>query len=320
MSDNMYFGKYIIVSLLASILSFSLVTVSFAQEPSPGGNRWDTILDETREPIKSNIDGPVAEVWVGGVRNLFFKLIDRIAVPLSVFVAIFISILGLYKIMISEDEKSLQSVKWLITRGVIGIVLILSAKFIWFTFYNEILETWEISSDFKAVQVAGKLFDLILRPLLKLGFYIMMWVLFIILLLRVFTFVTASLEEVKKKAGQTIVATVVWLLVIMTAKQLVEWIYGKQDEVLAGDWSVSDVGTAIFSDINIPIIYTIIKRLMGLTWFIILLLIILYAYQILINPTNEWNIKRVRKYLLYSLLGLLVVGACYLIVNLLIIN
>lgn len=40
----------------------------------------------------------------------------------------------------------------------------------------------------------------------------------------------------------------------------------------------------------------------------------------LVNPTDESNLKDIRKTLLYALIGMLVIGAGYLIVNVVMVN
>ena len=57
----------------------------------------------------------------------------------------------------------------------------------------------------------------------------MMSVLFIILLIRVFRFVTSDEETIKKESQQIIISTVVGLFVMIGSKQLVEGVYGKEE-------------------------------------------------------------------------------------------
>ena len=72
------------------------------------------------------------------------------------------------------------------------------------------------------ITIVSQLYDLVLWPLIKVAFYIMMGVLFIILLIRVFKFVTADSEESQKKSQQIIMSTVVGLFIMIASKQLVE--------------------------------------------------------------------------------------------------
>jgi hypothetical protein len=87
-------------------------------------------------------------------------------------------------------------------------MIILSAKFIGNTFVNDILKTGEIgATEFSMIEMVSNLYDLILYPLLKTAFYIMMGILFVILLIRVFSFVTSDAEEIRKKSMQIVIST-----------------------------------------------------------------------------------------------------------------
>lgn len=286
------------------------------------GWRFDTILDTVRDPIKNKIDWPVAELWIWWFKSFMYWLIDKFAIRGAVLVGIMFWLLALYKIMFSEDEKSLSQVKGLLLWWIVGIVIILSAKFIGNIFVNDILKTGEIGIDeFSMIEMVGKLYDLILYPLLKIAFYIMMSVLFIILLLRVFSFVTSSEEEIRKKSMQIIISTTLWLFIIIASKQLVEWVYGKESLIRnSAAVTVTDVWSSFLSNANIPIIYDIIQRVMGLSWFVILALIIFQTFKLLTNPTDEKVLWDMKKTLFYAVLGMLVIWAGYLIVNVMMVN
>lgn len=53
---------------------------------------------------------------------------------------------------------------------------------------------------FSLVQIVSETYDTILFPFLKIAFYLMMAALFVILLIRAFSFVTAADDEVRTKA------------------------------------------------------------------------------------------------------------------------
>ena len=284
--------------------------------------RFDTILDQVRDPIKNKIDGPVSELWVGWIKSFVYDLIDRFAVRIAVLVWILFALLALYKIMFKNDEESLWQVKWLLIWWLVGIIIIMSAKFMGKILYTDVLSNGEVWVDgFNSIVMVWQIYDLLLYPLLKIAFYIMMSVLFVILLIRVFSFVTSDAEEIRKKSMQIIVSTTLWLFVLIASKQLVEWVYGK--EVLirnSAAVTVTDVGWAFLSNANIPIIYDIIQRVMWLSWFVILALIIFQTFKMLTNPTDEENISSLRKTLFYVVLGMLVIGTWYLIVNVVMVN
>ena len=296
-------------------------TLSFAVTERSGW-RFDAVLDQVRDPLKNKIDGPISELWVGGVKSLVYMAIDRFAVPLAVFLWVLFAIIALYKIMFSDSDKALSQITDLLTRGIVGIIIIMSAKYIGGVFYNDILGTGEIGQWwFSMITIVSQLYDLVLWPLIKVAFYIMMGVLFIILLIRVFKFVTADSEESQKKSQQIIISTVVGLFIMIASKQLVEWVYGKEELIRnSAAVTVTQIWWSFLNNANIPIIYNIIQWVMWLSGFIILAIIIIQTYRMLVNPTDESNLKNLRKTLLYALIGMLVIGTWYLIVNVVMVN
>ena len=71
------------------------------------GGRFDTTLDQVRDPLVNKIDGPVSELGTSGIKSFVYMLIDRFAVPLAVFIGVLFSLVALYKIMFSTDENAL---------------------------------------------------------------------------------------------------------------------------------------------------------------------------------------------------------------------
>lgn len=284
------------------------------------GGRFDTILDTVREPLQNKIDGPVIETGKEWIRAWIFLLIDRFAIRAAIIVWVLFALLALFKMMFSSEEDGFKNIKGLLIQWVVGIIIIVSAKFIGNIFYNDIMGAGSLT-EFNTVEMVANLYDLIMWPLIKIWFYIMMGVLFVILLIRVFSFVTSDAEEVQKKSANIIINTTVGLLMMLWSKQLVEGVYGKEDQIRNdAAVTISEIGWSFLSTANIPIIYQIIQRVMGLSAFVILALIIFQTYKMLINPTDEENLTSIRKTLLYALLGILVIGAGYLIVNVLMVN
>ena len=284
--------------------------------------RFDTVLDTVRDPIKNKVDWPVAELWVSWLKSFAYSLIDRFAVRAAVFVGVFFALLALFRIMFKTDDGSLKQVRWLLIWWLVGVLIIMSAKFIGNVVYTDILGNGEIGNgDFNMITIVSKTYDLVVWPLLKIAFYIMISVLFVILLIRVFSFVTSSAEDIRTKSMQIIVSSIVWLFVMIASKQLVEWVYGKEALIRnSSAVTVTDVWWAFLSNANIPIIYTIIQRIMGLSGFVILALIIFQTFKMLTNPTDESNMTGIRKTLLYALIGMLVIWGWYLIVNVVMVN
>jgi len=86
--------------------------------------------------------------------------------------------------------------------------------------------------------------------------------LFIIVALRVLSYLTSPSEEVRKQAITLIAWNVIGILVILGSKQIVELIYGQQADVMEQTaQDLGNIGSGILSG-NLPILYTIINRVM----------------------------------------------------------
>jgi len=143
---------------------------------------------------------------------------------------------------------------------------------------------------------------------------------FIILLTRVMSFLFGSDADARKKAGTLIGRNIVGMLVIIGAKQIVEAVYGKYTAVVKDISNLGEIGSGVLADKQIPLVYTVINRVLGLTALAILILIIVQTMQLLLKPSDEKQMTNVKNSLIYMVIGLLIIGTGYLIVNFLIIN
>ena len=84
--------------------------------------------------------------------------------------------------------------------------------------------------------------------------------------------------------------------------------------------NLGDIGTGILANKNIPIIYQIINRALGLITFVILIVIIFQTFQLLMKPDDAENTKKMTRSLGYIAIGILIIGAGYLITNFLVVN
>ena len=299
----------------------STKTAPFSVQEKPVG-RFDMTLTRIVDPLSNKLDIPVAELGIWWVKSWAYALIDKLAIPGAVFLGIFTALLALYRLMFKTDKDDIKQISGLIIRWIVWMILILSAKFKWKLVFQDILWSGEIGvGQFSTITIIAQLYDLVLYPFLKIFYYIAMWWLFIVLLMRVFSFVSDADDTAREKTKQIIISTVVWLLTIIGSKQLVEWVYGREADIRNGSAiTVTDVWSSFLSDANIPILYTIIQWIMGLAWFAVLLIIVFQTFKMLTDPTNEENLTSIRKTIFYVVLGMLVIGAGYLIVNVIMIN
>lgn len=106
------------------------------------------------------------------------------------------------------------------------------------------------------------------------------------------------------------------MLVIIGAKQIVEAIYGKQSEVINPNaTNLGEIGSGILANKHIPIIYQVMNYALGIASLVILIIIIVQTVKLLMKPDDPAQVKSIKNSLLYMFIGILILGAAYLIVN-----
>lgn len=168
--------------------------------------------------------------------------------------------------------------------------------------------------------MAQGVYNNIVYPFVKLGMYLILGVMFIILVGRTLTFLFGSDDDAKKKAWTIIGRNIIAMIVIIGAKQIVEAIYGKFNQVTQDVSNLWEIGSSILADRNIPILYQIINWAMGLTSLAVLIIIIFQTFQLLMKPDSPEQMTSLKNSLIYIFIGLIIIGAGYLITNFLIIN
>lgn len=289
--------------------------------------RFDIAMNRSIDSIKDNLDAPEilsdvsATPWADAVKDFLFKKIMDILVPLIITLWILIALLWFYKIFFSSDEKAIEEWTNYILYGVIGIIVIMSAKFISTTMYSNIFQEGILG--YGAVQwyeIAQKIYEKIAFPFIKLAIYLSLGVLFVLLASRSLTFVFWSDEDTKKKAGTIIAWNVLGMFIIIWAKQVIEFIYGKQQDVVKAVSNLGEIWSGLLANKNLPILYEIINRAMWLAALVILIMILVQAFQLLLKPDNPDSMKKIKNSLLYIFIGILIIGTGYIITNFLIIN
>lgn len=199
--------------------------------------------------------------------------------------------------------------------GVIGIIIMVSAKFLSETLVENVIK----DSQFIGLKIAENLYDKLMMPFMNIAMFLVVGLLFFVLVSRVFQFMTSS-GEIKQKAMGMIVRTVVGILVILASNQLVEAVFGSREKVFQGATTLGQVGAGVFENTSIPILYQIINRVMGLAALIVLVLIVFQTFQMLTKPDDPGMMTKIKKTLMYVLIGVVVIGAGYLITNVLLVT
>lgn len=146
--------------------------------------------------------------------------------------------------------------------------------------------------------------------------FIVLGVLFLILVLHTYRFLMNPDDKIKSHARTIIMWNAIGILTIIFAKSIVETIYGRQQDVINPNaTSLADIGTGILADKSFGWLYVVLNRVMGIIGFIVVVLIIIEAINLLRNPTDEKQIDRIKKNFLYIIIGVVIIGVSYVVTN-----
>lgn len=301
--------------LIATLLSFGFVIANLG---FLWAARFDNAINEATQPIQQHLEGAGfawAQGWSEAVRDTIVTLLQRVIVPVVVIIWVLMSIIGFYEIMSSEKEddqkKGFRYVLW----WVVGIIVMMSAAFIgnrligagWVLDFTQIFQ-WNTA--------AWKLYSMIIFPFIKMIMFIVIGVLFLILILHTYRFLMNPDDKVKQHARTIIMRNAIGILTIIFAKSIVETIYGKQQDVINPNaTSLADIGTGILADKSFGWLYVVLNRVMGLIGFVVVVLIIIEAINLLRNPTDEKQIDKIQKNFLYIIIGIVIIGVSYVVTN-----
>lgn len=266
-----------------------------------------------------------AELFNGQVLKIMGYVID-------IFIVIWIAVafIWAYEIMTSDKEESMK--KWirLVAFWVIWIIIMVSARFIanWLVWDNG----WIISEQLKEsestpswIAFADNLYQNIMFPFIKLALYFVVGALFFVMVGKAISFLMATDDSAKKKAWGIIIWCVVWILIVMWSKQIVEAVMWKQAKVLNESaqrisWWDEWLWEEILEFGSIPLIAQIINWVMWLTMFAIVVLIIIQWYKVFTKPDDPKTREGMKKAIIYILIWVLVIWAAYVISNFLVVN
>lgn len=293
--------------------------VSSLAPVSAQANFWKA-LEQGTESIASHLDAPSTALQVQDTAAWVIQKVIDVLFPVILIVGVLVAMIGLYQILTSSDDGKLKGWMNMMLYGVIGILIMYSAKYLTGVVFSDVFKGW-VGEAMTTMQWIQMLYDKIAFPFIKIAIYLSLGVLVILMMVRVFTYITAQDDSTKKKAMGVITWTTVGMLFITAAKQIVEAVYGKQETVLNQTASSLDqIGTQILNPKEIPIFFTIMNWALGLISFVLLVMILLQTYKMLTNPDDAETFKSLKKTIVYALGGLVLIGSAYLLSNLFILN
>ncbi len=208
----------------------------------------------------------------------------------------------------TEDEVS-KFKKWIIWITVWLIIMQLAYSFV-LTLYAKSL--WQAT--------AVDLINNIINPLI---WFIETLASFFFLAIAIFSFyrlVTAhGKEDEIKRAKMSIVYAIMWFVLIILAKTIVEWVYGKLDcksrKIAWFDIVKTDcIWDAQLSDLTSSVI-TVINWANSFIWVITVLLIIYAWFTVIMSRWEEEKIKKAKSTIIYIAIWLFLLVINYLILT-----
>lgn len=286
-------------------------------------SRFDSTMQRSIEPIKHNLDSGEPnsmQWWWASITNFILKKIMNFLIPIIIIIWITVWIIWWYKLFFSTNYEDTKKGIQLILYWTIWIIIIVSAEYIWTILFEEILESGNAIA-LNTIDIAENIYLKIIYPFIKIWIYLVLWLLFVVLTAKVFTYITKSDWSSQKKLINIISRSTISMIIIIWAKSLVEAVYWAKDKVLEKSaQNLWDIWTWILANKNIPIIYTTINRIMWLTSLAILIIILYQGFQILINPDKAENRQKIWKSIIYIFIGILIIWAGYIISNFLVID
>lgn len=270
--------------------------------------------------------------WVDLFNNQILEIISYV---IDIFIVVWIAVafFGGYNIMTSEKEETLKEWIRLVVYGILWIIIMVSARFLASSLvWDAGIITQEFAGTSETpnwIQFADNLYNNIMYPFIKIALYFVIWILFFIMVGKIVGFVTATDDKARWKAAWIIIRCVVWILIVMWSKQIVEAVMWNQEDVLkiVKEWSnkpaparIDEQWNPILEFGSIPLIAQIINWVMWLTMLIVLILIIVQWYKILTKPDDPKTREGMKKAIIYILIWVLVIGASYVISNALVLN
>lgn len=267
------------------------------------------------------------------VRDFIAWIAIKILIPVFTFAGVIVAIIWFYKLMASEWADDITQANRYILWWITGIILMVSAGYI----TNQLVGTEWITAIFGEIGnfsndrpagavIAEQLYVNIWFPFIRLMFFFVMGILFITATISAFQYIFANGEEVQKKSTTILIYSAMGIIVTILAKTMVEAVYGDYTDVInasVAQWSGEDIGqigNGIFEAPDFLNLQTAVNRALWLASFIILIILIYQGYQLLVNPSDEETVTKLKKSMGYIFLGILVIGAGYLITNFFIIT
>jgi len=168
--------------------------------------------------------------------------------------------------------------------------------------------------------IAGYVYDNIFFPFLRMFIFIIIWIMFIFAAINAYKLVFSADESTKSKSLVSLSYAASWIIVIILAKSLVEAVYGTYSSVTDGESNLWEIGEWVINTPDFSILHNVINWTLWLVTFVIVLTIIYQWYLLLVKPSDEQTIEKLKKDFWYIFVWIIVIGLAYLLVNVFIVQ
>jgi len=273
--------------------------------------------------------------WVSGtagsaenIKDFLWYIAAEILIPIFVFVWIFFALIAFYKLMVAQSDEEISKASRFLFWGVLWIMIMVSAGYLvdqlvsvsdpWGDTGTSVIAALIWDQDWWLL--ASRVYEKLFFPFLRLAIYLLLGILFIFALINALKLMFNADEQNEKQVIAGITFAVIWVIVIIIAKSIVEIIFGKYSEVITQWANIWTIGEWWFNapDAKFAIIGTVINWILGIVTFVIVIIIIYQGFLLLTKPTDEDTMTKMRKNLGYIFIGILIIGWAYLIANFLI--
>jgi len=275
------------------------------------------------------------DIWWGEeLRDFIVWITVKIIIPVFIFAWIILAIIWFYKLMGTDSDEEQKIWFNYLLRGTLGIVLMVSAGFI----TNQLIGTtwdtgilWSIwaiwnDADISGAGIAEELYLNIIFPLMRVFIYFIMGILFMMVVVHAFKYIFSKDDEFQRKSFTILIYNAIGILVIILAKSLIEIVYGRYEDVINTEvtsgsaTNAGQIGSGVLEINDFSGLQLAINYVLSIATFIVLVLIVYQSYQLLVNPSDEELVGNLSKNIAYTFIGILIIGAGYLITNFFIIT
>ena len=349
-----------IISLSLIILWSIIIDISnlvWAQSfDSSNEGKNDRFENYIGQVIGPNLQDNIDLIWYEGqndgqsIIDFIFDFLNNRVFPMLLLLSIVIVVVWCISFMFSEDDGSSSTATQYIIWWIVAIILLVSINYImWVLVWADawsatgtntdgILEQfgrtlwftdiyYEYDENRNGIRFVTQIYDRLIYPFMKFLSYLLVGILFGVLLVNVFKYLSSGEDDMQNKSMSICINAIAGILLIVSAKFIVQFVYGVQEKVLRKDiTNLSQMGGQIAgldpnSISNTQLIFNYLNRWLSFLAFVIVILIILNAYRLLFAGwDNAEALSKTKTYFLYLAIWLLLIGLSYMIVSFLIVK